>query len=209
MQTATGRRTDGRRLLGLMAVLGLLSSAAIMAAAQAMASVAPVAVEAGSAGIVPGQSIDGVKLGDTAAQVEQLLGASTTMPVPNKSVLYYDPPLPFDGNISLDAQGHVNGMNTNSSRFKTSKGIHVGSSLSAVHRAYPQAKKGSTPLGPDYTLKSSDNGQPVYTFFYTEPQKYGGHGVAQIEIDLQSALGEANYPAVTQGPRRRGLPLRR
>jgi hypothetical protein len=172
-----------KRTTSAVAVLGLLLSVGIMAAA-------PVALAKSIAGasIIPGQSIDGIKLGDTQAQVEQLLGPSTPTPIPSKSVLYYDPPLPFDGNISLDLQGNVNGMNTNTSRFKTSKGIHVGSPLSAVRKAYPKAKKGSTPLGPDYTLKSSYNGQPVYTFFYTEPQRYGGHGVAQIEIDLQSAL---------------------
>src|ERR1700723_1349065 len=72
MQTATERRTDARRLLGLVAVFGLLASAAIMASTA-------------QAKIVVGQSIAGVKLGDTEAQVRQLIGKPSECSLCNKT----------------------------------------------------------------------------------------------------------------------------
>jgi hypothetical protein len=174
-----------RRRISIVAMLGLL---AVAPAALATGVIGQ--SSAGTGTIVPGQSIDGVKLGDTEAQVEQVLGRPEGQEASgSESLLGYEKGSPFDGVVALNAQGKVIDLQTNTSRFKTGKGIHVGSPLKAVHKAYPQAKKGATPLGPEYTLKSSYDGQPVVTFFYTEPQRYGGHGVAQIEIGLQSAVG--------------------
>jgi len=146
--------------------------------------------EAGSAGIVPGQSIDGVKLGESGKQVEQMLGTPTAGQISGGYLQYY-PPSKFDGEVYFNAQGKVDGVLTSSSHFRTSQGIHVGSSFSAVHEAYPKATYEPTIytpryLTPRYTITSHYAGQTVLTVFHSVP---GKQTVSGIEIDFQSALG--------------------
>jgi hypothetical protein len=120
-----------RRSISVVAVLGLLSSAAIMA-------VAPSAL----ANIVIGQSIAGVKLGDTEAQVTALLGPPTSNA--NGSLFYTSS---VGLRIGVEA-GKVNDVLSFSKKQKTSKGITIGSSRAQLKRAYPQAKCAEGPYGP-------------------------------------------------------------
>jgi hypothetical protein len=146
--------------------------------------------EAKGAGIVPGQSIDGIKLGESGTQVEQRLGTPTAGQISGGYLQYY-PPSRFDGEVYFNAQGKVDGVLTSSSQFSTSKGIHVGSSFSAVHQAYPKATYQPTTytpryLTPRYTITSHYAGQTVLTVFHSVP---GKQTVSGIEIDFKSALG--------------------
>jgi hypothetical protein len=128
MQTATIRR-----LLGPLAVIGVL--AGLMAAAPAA-----------NAKIVVGQSIAGVKLGDSQAQVKALLGKpSSCDPSCGVHARVWRYVHGFSGVIEFDTRGHVHSMWTGSSRQSTSKGIHAGaigkpgSSLADIKAAYPSA----------------------------------------------------------------------
>jgi hypothetical protein len=47
--------------------------------------------------------------------------------------------------------------------WKTSKGIGLGSKVSAVEAAYPKAKKEVTPGGPLFTLKGPGKSQTSFT----------------------------------------------
>jgi hypothetical protein len=193
MQTTARRRKTAQRLLGLALVLGLLPSTGTVIAA---ASVAPGKVVTGQSSasadiVMPGQSIDGIKLGESGTQVEQVLGTPTAGQISGGYLQYY-PPSKFDGEIYFNAQGNVDGLSTGSSHFKTNKGIHVGSSFSAVHKAYPRAKYEPTIskpryLTPRYILTSHYAGQTVLTVFWTSP--VGTPKVLGIEIDFKSAVG--------------------
>jgi hypothetical protein len=128
-----------RRSISAVAVLGLLSSAAIMA-------VAPIA----EANIVIGQSIAGVKLGDSEAQVTAVLGAPASKEnagsaYPGVVNIYY--PTSVGLHFSM-TNGRVSDVLSFSKKQKTSKGITIGSSRAQLKRAYPQAKCAEGPSGP-------------------------------------------------------------
>jgi hypothetical protein len=54
------------------------------------------------------------------------------------------------------------------SKWKTSKGIHLGSKKSAVHKAYPQAKPGGGEAGEGYIwLKGSGRNETITSFTAT------------------------------------------
>jgi hypothetical protein len=110
-----------RRSISVVAVLGLLSSAAIM-----------VAVPIAQAHIVIGQSIAGVKLGDSETQVTALLGAPTSNA--NGSLFYTSS---VGLRIGVEA-GKVKDVLSFSKKQKTSKGITIGSSRAQLKRAYPR-----------------------------------------------------------------------
>jgi hypothetical protein len=180
-----------RRRISVIAVLGLLLSAGVVAAAPVALATIVIGRSAAGAGIVPGQSIDGIKLGESGTQVEHTLGTPTAGQISGGYLQYY-PPSMFDGEIYFNAQGNVDGLSTASSHFKTSKGIYVGSSFSAVHKAYPKAKYQPTAfkpryLTPRYILTSTYAGQTVLTVFWTSP--VGKPKVVGIEMDFKSAVG--------------------
>lgn len=180
-----------RRTISAVAVLGLLLSAGVMAAAPVALAEVAIGRSAVGAGIVPGKSIDSITLGESGTQVEQALGTPTAGQISGGYLQYY-PPSKFDGEIYFDAQGNVDGLLTASSHFTTSKGIHIGSSFSAVHKAYPKAKYQPTIfkpryLTPRYILTSTYAGQTVLTVFWTSP--VGKPKVLGIEIDFKSAVG--------------------
>jgi hypothetical protein len=176
MQTATGSRQAARRLLGLVAVLGLLSSAAIMAAAPAGAT------------IVVGQGIAGVAVGDTEAQVETAIGPpGFNEHIEGMTIWKY--PKGFEGVITFDSQLRVKDMWTASKQQRTNKGIGLDSSPAKVRKAYPKAKCtiGAGPqAGPGEqslacVVKSRYHGHTVKTFF-----EWRNKNKAMEEIDIDA-----------------------
>lgn len=170
-----------RRSISVVVVLGVLTSAGIT-----------VAVPTASAKIVIGQSIAGVKLGDTEAQVRQLIGKPSECSLCNKTETVWNYEKGFEGKVSFDAQGRVKAMYTASRRQKTSKGIHTiglsgkghGSSVAEIRQAYPGAKCEELPNSQGYTtctLMSSYRGRKVQTNFEVIT---AAAGLAEILIEF-------------------------
>ena len=129
---------------------------------------------AASAKIVDGQSIAGVKLGDTKAQVEKVLGPPEKSEL---SSLFY--PAKLGLRLYLP-KGHVDAMLSISKAQKTLKGIAIGSSRAKVKAAYPQAKCEVGPYGPPSlycTVASRYHGKATYTSFL-----FGTPTVTEIEV---------------------------
>lgn len=157
-----------RRLFGPVAVIGVLAGSGLVPAA--------------SANIVIGQSIDGIKLGETQAQVQQQLGPPGYKEPGNENVWGY--PTTFEGRIGFDTTLHVGGMWTLSQKQKTNKGIGPGSSLAKLRKAYPQVKCATGPFGPKSlicTLKSKYEGRVVETTF---PLFTRAMGVREVNISF-------------------------
>lgn len=155
-----------RRLTRLTGAVALIGTAALVAP--------PIA----SAKIVDGQSIAGVKLGDTTAQVEQVLGPPEKAEL---SGLFY--PAKFGLRLHLTG-GHVDAMLSISKKQKTLKGITIGSSRSKMKAAYPQAKCEAGPYGPSSlycTVKSHYHGKATYTSFL-----FGTATLTEIEVGYVS-----------------------
>jgi hypothetical protein len=168
MQTPTMRR-----LLGPVAVIGLL--AGLVAAAPAA-----------NAKVVLGQSIAGVRLGESQSQVTAQLGAPTKMWPPDtkgRVEWNYDKP-PLVGAVTFAANGELTGMWTLSKWQRTTKGIGVGSSLAQVKKAYPKVKCITGPFGPKSViciLKSKLGGRVVETDF---PFFIRSMGAREVDIDF-------------------------
>ena len=114
-----------------------ISTVAVLASVGVMA-----AASTASADIVIGQSVGGVKLGDSEAQVKQVLGAPTSSL--DGSFLY---PTSVGLRIGFE-HGRVNDVLSFSKKQKTAKGITIGSSRAKLKGAYPQAKCAEGPNGP-------------------------------------------------------------
>ncbi|HXA54878.1 MAG TPA: hypothetical protein VNV37_08395, partial [Solirubrobacteraceae bacterium] len=162
-------------------VLGVLLSAGITVAA-------PTA----SAKVVIGQSIAGVKLGATEAQVRRLVGKPSACEPCSKSERLWRYARGFEGIIIFDSAGRVKGMWTGSEAQATSKGIHAngfsgtghGSSLAEIKQAYPSAKCEEMPNSDGYAtcdLISHYHGRKVDTNFLI---KAASAGVAEIAVDF-------------------------
>ena len=158
------------KLLTSVAVFGLLLAGSALAA-----------VPTASAKIVEGQSVAGVKLGDSKAQVKQVLGK------PSKT-----DPTDFFYPTSVGLRVHfkggkVDGMLSFSKKQKTTKGITIGSSASKFKSAYPQAKCSVGPYGPNSlycVVLAHDRGRSSYTGFLFEST-----GVGEIELGYGSGIG--------------------
>jgi len=169
-----------RRSISVVAVFGLLSSAAIMA-------VAPSAL----AKIVIGQSIAGVQLGASEAQVTAVLGPPTRKEsagpaYPNIVNLFY--PASVGPHITLES-GRVFGMLSFSKNQKTSKGITIGSSRAQMKRAYPKAKCAEGPYGPKSlycAVLARFHGRKSFTSFL-----FGTATGGVVEIELGYGVGLA------------------
>jgi hypothetical protein len=137
------------------------------------------------ASIVVGKSIDGVRLGDTEAQVRKALGEpSYTMPPDYRGESSWGYPKTLEGRVGFDRQGRVNGMWTISRKQRTSKGIGPGSSLVLVRKAYPAVVCATGPFGPQSllcTLKSRYHGRIVETSF---PFFTRSAGVREVNISF-------------------------
>jgi hypothetical protein len=162
-----------QRLLGSWAVISVLAVTALASSA--------------SASIVVGQSIAGIKLGASQAQVTAVLGAPTLQQAPDTkgSVEWNYAKQPLLGAISFAAGGELDSMWTSSKRQKTNKGVGPGSSLVQVRKAYPKAKCSTGPFGPKSVicvLKSKANGRAVETSFL-----FFTRSVAAREVDIYFA----------------------
>lgn len=159
-----------RRLLCSLSTIGAL---ACLLAASA------------SAKIVIGQSIGGVKLGDTKAQVKQALGAPLSSS--SSTDLLYPPGVGL--RVTLKG-GRVEGMLSTSKKQKTDKGITIGSSRSALKAAYPKASCVAGPLGPSSlycAVTASFHGRKSYTsFLFSTPSG----GVSEIELGYGVGLAQ-------------------
>jgi hypothetical protein len=164
----TVRRAQLVALLSLM-----LTACALLAAPGALAN------------IVIGQSIAGLKLGSSEAQVIEVLGSPTLKQPPDYqgNVEWNYAKLPLEGALGL-THGKLTGMWTSSKRQKTSKGIGVGASVAQVRKAYPTAKCSTGPFGPKSLicqLKAKYRGRVVETTFpfYTRSM-----GAREVDIDF-------------------------
>lgn len=160
-----------RRLLGPVAVIGLLAGIMVTA---------PVA----DATIIVGQGIDGVKLSESEAQVISTLGAPTYKMPGREGESSWGYPKTLEGRIGFDSSMHVSGMWTLSKRQKTSKGIGPGSSLAQVRKAYPKVKCSTGPFGPKSLiciLKSKLSGRVVETDF---PFFTRSMGAREVDINF-------------------------
>jgi hypothetical protein len=169
-----------RRSINVMAVLCVLSSTGIM-----------VATPSALANIIIGQSIAGVKLGATEAQVTALLGPPTSKEsngpsYPNSVSLMY--PASVGLHIVMNA-GRVSGMLSFSKHQKTSKGITIGSSRARMKSAYPQAKCAEGPYGPKSlycAVLARFHGRRSFTSFL-----FGTATGGVVEIELGYGVGLA------------------
>jgi hypothetical protein len=170
-----------RRSINVMAVLLVLSSAGIMVAAPAAL-----------ANIVIGQSIAGVKLGDSEAQVTAVLG-------PPESKESAGPAYPGVVNVRYPSSvglhltvtnGRVFGMLLFSKKQKTSKGITIGSSRARMKRAYPKAKCAEGPYGPKSiycAVLARFHGRKSFTSFLFQTAT---GGVVEIETGYGVGLAQ-------------------
>jgi hypothetical protein len=135
-----------------------------------------------SATIVVGQSIDGIKFGQSEAEVQQALGTPTCkMPEGSSSSWCY--PTGLMGRVGFDAGGQVSSIWTSSRAQKTNKGIGPGSSLTKLRQVYPKAKCSTGHLGPKSVvcvLKSTLGGKPVETSF---PFVSRTAGLREVDIE--------------------------
>jgi hypothetical protein len=127
------------RRSSLAAMLGLPLTVCVLA-------MAPSAL----ASIVIGQSIAGVKLGDSEAQVTAVLGPPASKEnagpaYPGVVNLVYPTSIGLHFSVT---NGRVSDVLSFSKKQKTSKGITIGSSQSQLKRAYPQATCAEGPYGP-------------------------------------------------------------
>lgn len=169
-----------RRSINVLPVLLVLSCAGIMVAA-------PSAL----ANIVIGQSIAGVKLGDSEAQVTAVLGPPASKEsggpaYPGVVNLRY--PTSVGLTVTLKA-GRVYGFLSFSKKQKTSGGITIGSSRAQMKRAYPKAKCAEGPYGPQSlycAVLASFHGRKSFTSFLFGTAKGGA-----VEIETGYGVGLA------------------
>ena len=169
-----------RRSINVVAALLVLSCAGIMAAApSALAS------------IVIGQSVAGVKLGDSEAQVTAILGPPTSKEsagpaYPGVVNIVY--PTSIGLHFTL-TNGRVSGALFFSKKQKTNKGITMGSSRAQLKRAYPQAKCAEGPYGPKSlycAVLAHFHGRKSFTSFLFGTAKGG-----VVEMELGYGVGLA------------------
>jgi hypothetical protein len=140
-----------------------------------------------SAAIVVGQGMAGVKLDQTEAEVQAVLGTpiyKAPYETPEGKVTSWGYPNTLMGRVGFDASGHVTGLWTSSRKEKTSKGISPGASLTKLRQAYPKAKCQTGPFGPKSVvcvLKSKFEGKTVETIF---PFFTRTMGLREVDIDF-------------------------
>jgi hypothetical protein len=166
--------------------------AVILAVPLAAAAKLPVAK---SHLIAPGKSVGGVKLGMTKAKAVATWGSKPRCvpPVAGVTECFWEPAGVFaDGGRIQLRRGKVivAGVSINSTmkssairalkKFKTAKGIHIGSAKSAAKHAYPGLKK---PPG--------DAGSPFLTTCSVNCVWFGGLGpkIERISVSIRSKLG--------------------
>jgi len=158
-----------------------------------------------SAATVVGESIDGIKLGQTMKHVRKRLGKPSAIPAPGREWTYPEVRMTFDTcrNLCPGFLPQVLSLSTTSAKQKTSKGIHsiqevhkviqpgTGSTEAEVRQAYPGVA--CTPTGPPNdemrcVLNSHYHGRGVETAFviFDNPAAPVNGEVFYIEIDFPS-----------------------
>ncbi len=162
-------REIGRQVLPII-LFGLVISATLSASA--------------SGAILPGKGIAGVNIGASMARVRAQLGRPDRVTPPSWR---YGPPL--RGRVGFDHRHEVNDVSTRSPRQRTHKGIGPGSSLGALHAAYPHAHCHARKRRRSICILSAhDDGRTVKTdFIFNGPLR---------EVDVYSIP-----PAVPPGPK--------
>ena len=121
------------------------SRVAVLAASSALVAVGvggvvvPTANASNNLTIVIGQGEAGVKIGDTASQVEKAIGRAGFTEHFKRETIWKEFKS-FLGVVSFDHQHHVSAMWTANKRLRTNKGIGVASTVAQVVKAYPAAK---------------------------------------------------------------------
>jgi hypothetical protein len=132
----------------------------VLGTAAVVLALAPTA----QAKIVAQESIAGVKLGMTAAQVRKVLGPPRGVSYPKDeiqgSVKHYDYGL-TDVILGRGEGGLVQSITTTSKAQRTSTGIGIGSTGAAVQRAFPRADC----TGLLCTIGAIEPGKRVTSFF--------------------------------------------
>jgi hypothetical protein len=141
------------------------------------------AVRPSKLSIVPGKSIAGVKLGDSEARVENVLGKPASTTTSHGSTLW-DYSKQFLKGTLYFKHSEMEGIETFSKREKTNKGIGPGSSLAATQRKYPSAKCESPSFDPDglmCVIAGKHDGHKVKTsFLFASPKK--PMGAVELEV---------------------------
>lgn len=168
------------RRSSLAATLGVVLSTGLLAfAPSALAS------------IVIGQSIAGVKLGASEAQVTAVLGPperkeSAGAAYPGVVNIYYPTSVGLHFTMT---NGRVFGVLDFSKKQKTNKGITIGSSRARMKRAYPKAKCAEGPYGPKSLyceVLTRFHGRKSFTSFL-----FGTATGGVVEIELGYGVGFA------------------
>lgn len=143
------------------------------------------------ANIVIGQSIAGVKLGDSEAQMTTVLGPPTRKEsagpaYPGVVNIFYPSSVGLHFTMT---NGRVFGMLLFSKKQRTSKGITIGSSRAQMKKAYPHAKCAEGPYGPKSlycAVLARFHGHKSFTSFLFQTATGG-----VVEIELGYGVGLA------------------
>jgi hypothetical protein len=165
-----------RRLLGPVAVIGVLAG---------MMVAAPTA----DATIVIGQSIAGVKLGDTASEVKAAMRSQSPEHPPffHSEIFYSEYMRVFF------KHGQVDKVLLYSKQQKTTKGITIASSRAQLKSAYPgaQCTEGAGPPAYFYCVMAGHaQGRKSYTGFLFEATG----GIVEIELGYGSVAHGLSEP---------------
>lgn len=160
----------------------------VSALCMLLSAVALTVAPSAPANIIIGQSIAGVKLGDSEAQVKAALrGQSNEHPPVFHSELLYSDFLRI-----VFKHGRADKLVSYSSTQKTSKGITVGSSQAQVKHAYPKitCEEGQHPIYVYCVTGGHIHGHTSYTGFLCE----GTVGVVEIELAYGSVAKGLREP---------------
>lgn len=131
------------------------------------AAFAAVSAAADSTSIVPGRSIGPIKIGMTRTAVYRELGTPgfTNVAGGNRNAVYDDWTITFRG-TGTSAPAFIIGSRV--TRYRTSNGIRVGSTVSRLRAAYP-ASRCFTRRGTRFCRLLTSAGK---TYFFLKPRSY-------------------------------------
>jgi hypothetical protein len=132
-----------------------------------------------SAGIVIGQGIAGIRLGESYHQTTQRLGKPRSVAPPD---LFYGAPL--YGHVGFDFKQRVNDISTSSSAQRTSRHVGPGAPARDVLRAYPRLKcyRHTANWSVLCLMTSTYHHRPVETDFL-----FKGKALREIDIFMRGA----------------------
>lgn len=137
-----------------------------------------------SAGIVPGRSIAGVKVGDSKAQVRKVLGKPSSVKRYGGSAAIWRYRGPLRGYLLLDKPHGVALITTRSRKQRTRTGVGPGVSYAKTIKKYPKARCSGGTSGPKSRtcrLITKFRGRRVATYFIFKAKKS-----PMSEVDLEA-----------------------